>query len=193
MLATNQVNNIGEFAINLNSSPNFKSFLSAGIVLREPYNMTCENKNLYIISNDEIKEGDYYYRQGLKCIDQCSNEEHGEVLSKDKYCKKVIASTDSSLGLPMIQESFINHYVESYNKGEVITSVQIEFEWEPLFVPIPDYKVTDNFINIKSVKDTFSREEVIALLYEALTADGPGAYSMGWDDNDAKEWIENNL
>ena len=97
-----------------------------------------EYQHLYIISDDEIKEGDYYIiddipellkNNGLKFIDD--------------YCKKVIATTDTSLYthqketvslpervfyLPQPSQQFIEKYIEEYNKGNVITDVLIEYE-----------------------------------------------------------------
>ena len=94
-------------------------------------------QHLYIISDDEIKD-DYYIidnipellkNNGLKFI--------------DGNCKKVIATTDTSLYthqketpylpervfyLPQPSQQFIQKYIEEYNKGNVITDVLVEYE-----------------------------------------------------------------
>ena len=105
-------------------------------------------QHLYILSDDEIKEGDYV--QTFKsipntemCIHHCKDS--GDVLStKELNCKKTIATTDSSLfkiiknvgirekdsmevSLPYIPQSFIDKYVSEYNKGNKIEEVMVEY------------------------------------------------------------------
>ena len=123
MLPTNEKTNI----INTNQGLLYNSNDYIGI-----------NQHLYIISDDEIKEGDYYIiddipellkNNGLKFIDD--------------YCKKVIATTDTSLYihqketislpervfyLPQPSKQFIEKYIEEYNKGNIITDVLVEYE-----------------------------------------------------------------
>jgi len=65
-------------------------------------------QHIYFTSEDAIEQGDWYIQpEGLRKsaakTDTCA-------FPKDSY--KVVASTDSSLGLPMIPESFIRDYVE---------------------------------------------------------------------------------
>ena len=102
-------------------------------------------------------------------------------------CKKVIATTDTSLkikhqhspylrdwNLPQPSQQFIKEYIESYNKGEVITYVLVEYElkmihngrinsntkiWEEVKV-----NPKDNTITIKPIKDSWSRDEVKDIL-----------------------------
>jgi hypothetical protein len=74
--------------------------------------------HLYIISDDEIKESDWY----LSCISNIIiNDNNLKSIEGDK---KVIASTDESLGLPGIPDSFIKKYVEENGK---VDEVLIEF------------------------------------------------------------------
>ena len=96
-----------------------------------------EYQHLYIISDDEIKDNYYIIdnipellkNNGLKFI--------------DGNCKKVIATTDTSLYthkketvslpervfyLPQPSKQFIEKYIEEYNKGNVITDVLVEYE-----------------------------------------------------------------
>lgn len=94
-------------------------------------------QHLYIISDDEIKEGDWKYDTKLNIIIQ-----HGSYVDG---CKKIIATTDTSLGfsskinhgvstttvftsLPQPSQKFIQKFVEEYNKGNVITDVLVEYE-----------------------------------------------------------------
>ena len=109
------------------------------------------NTHLYIISDDEIKEGDWMIRD---------NEQPTKVTPNFfwdfgvRYFK-IIATTDESLkidnditnqtsaiwdktdvkrviigskSLPKPSDSFIKKYIEEYNKGNVITDVLVEYE-----------------------------------------------------------------
>ena len=143
------------------------------------------NQHLYIISDDEIKKGDWGYHTNQKSIIQIGSE--AKLMKKHLYLKKVIATTDTSLffinlshlginwidvPLPQPSQQYIEKYVESYNKGEVITDVLVEYDWEfigdnPL---IDNYQGSttklkvnskDNTITIKKLKNNWNREEVI--------------------------------
>ena len=192
-------------------------------------NSNFEAQHLYIISNDEIKEGDWYIWMDNKTI--CKAE--GMLMTinnhlKNGHVKKIIATTDDSLGfsfkvnygasttttftsLPQPSQQFIKKYVESYNKGEIITNVLVEYEewcncngsikmrkhlrttkcdkcieWEELKI-----NPKDNTITIKKVKDSWNREEVIILLEKAL-AESKEQYSL-LDRVGINKWIEENL
>ena len=136
-------------------------------------------QNLYIISDDEIKEGDWCFDNRFNDVFQFNNAA-GLKIYKEKNSKflfKIIATTDSSLGLPQPSQQFIEKYIEEYNRGNIITDVLIEYELisnEEYFgntvnpdddVPYFDERLkinyNDNTITIKKVKDSYSREEVI--------------------------------
>ena len=141
--------------------------------------------HLYIISDDEIKEGDYYIiddipellkNNGLKFIDD--------------YCKKVIATTDTSLYthqketvslpervfyLPQPSQQFIQKYIEEYNKGNIITDVLVEYKFNDFkFMATlcttkeKEYTLKinpkDNTITIKKLKETYNKEELCQVL-----------------------------
>ena len=139
-------------------------------------------QHLYITSNEEIKEGDWCYNSKRKSI------ELGKYMigtNEFIFCKKIIATTDTSLTiidyvdceypLPQPSKQFIQKYIEEYNKGRVISEVEVEYEDKFLgyFPNItatgtgsePKYKIQpklnpDNTINIKPIKDSWSREEM---------------------------------
>jgi hypothetical protein len=102
-------------------------------------------QHLYILSNDEIKEGDWFITQkgnlyrcntrNSKTIYYVSNS--GGMACKVEYCKKIIATTYEYLGcsntsishlFAQIPQSFIEHYIREYNKGNVISKVLVEVE-----------------------------------------------------------------
>ncbi len=123
-------------------------------------------QHLYFLSDEEIKEGDWFIRNNE--IHQCH-----KIYSKDvefktsidsvycgkntfwdkEYCKKIIATTNNkisiNLGLerwksplgehadqiytrlypfPQPSQSFLEVFVKEYNKGNVISSVLVEYE-----------------------------------------------------------------
>lgn len=118
------------------------------------YAKTVTSQHLYILSDEEIKEGDWFVMNGC-IIRQCKStnkEQHTIPTVVDtiggihhvSVCEKIIATTDRSLGLvvdqngcpmqayskflPQPSQSFIDKFVEEYNKGNVITEVMVEYE-----------------------------------------------------------------
>src|SRR5690606_35523531 len=61
-------------------------------------------QHLYIISNEKIKIGNWYYFMG--CINQCDSERLLQICEEYEV-EKIIASTDKSLELPQIPQQFI--------------------------------------------------------------------------------------
>ncbi len=176
-------------------------------------------QHLYFLSDDKIKEGDSYINIECNSIFSSADKLAIKVINFNKAIyKKIIASTDKSLGLPEPSKEWIEYFVSEYNKGNIITEVMVEYEsfhgintsiaeisavsgdneknWKGRG-DLRDYRLKvnpDNTINIKPVEEkVFTLEEVKDLLYEALTEDGSGSYNMGWDSKEAIEWIENKL
>ena len=159
---------------------------------------------LYITSDEEIKEGEYGLdirdNKIFKCERVLSNHyEQGVLQFQKSYCKKIIAITDTSLGLPQLPQQFIEKYIEEYNKGNVISDVEVEYDkatydkWiengaSPVFDTL---KVNpDNTINIKPIKDSWSREEVVQLFHKyKIYYDGDGSYYK----DILNRWLEENL
>lgn len=103
------------------------------------------NHHLYLTSSEEIKEGDWFLSDDRNHIsetpkyrvEQCIAIENGWIYgSIDKmgqghnpdWSKKIVATTDKSLRLPEIPESFIQAYIKAYNEGKPITEVLVEYE-----------------------------------------------------------------
>jgi hypothetical protein len=125
-------------------------------------------QHLYILSNDEIKESDYQI-----CIDP--NNPHYNLISQKPNnavnsgaYKKIIATTDSSLKLnsvkipvssdftleqisenmpclPQIPQQFIEHFINEYNKGNVISKVLIEVN--PELSELFKFQLTKGYLN----------------------------------------------
>lgn len=103
--------------------------------------------HLFILSDEEIKEGDWYIRiESFGAIPTKTNKLEAEILNRKTTfidAKKIIATTDKSLGwmihderdyeefhiMKQIPESFIQSYIKAYNEGNFITEVQLEYEY----------------------------------------------------------------
>lgn len=127
----------------------------------------AHGQHLLILSDEEIKEGDWVYsNKGTLNIQQVSQKTFHD--KRNYGWKKIIATTDKSLGLPEPPQSFITKYVEEYNKGNVITDVMVEYDdfTSNNGVNLNDgYHVSlvinkDNTINIKSIKNSWNIEEI---------------------------------
>lgn len=70
---------------------------------------------LYIVSRHTICKGDWYVNIKTRKI----SNNIDEILDFD-ICNKIIASTDKKLGLPILPQTFITHYIESYNNDCVV-------------------------------------------------------------------------
>lgn len=129
-------------------------------------------QHLYFLSDDEIKEDD------VKSTDWFINLKDNslfQVLDDEmiviKNVKKIITSTDKSLGLSEPSKEWIEYYISEYNKGNIITEVMVEYENDieqnhkdldkrrTIYDSLPDnYRLKvnpDSTINIKPVEDTW--------------------------------------
>lgn len=112
--------------------------------------------NLYILSDEEIKEGDYIYENNLNLetsIYQIYRRSNRLCFfrfrnvpiwldKKQHTAKKIIATTDSNLWskervdssthlnapLPQPSQAFVEKYITEYNKGNIIEDVLVEYE-----------------------------------------------------------------
>ena len=122
-----------------------------------------ENFHLSITSDDDIKEGDWYFDFISQTIRQCEDEQRVRLLKVAKHLgnKKIIATTDTLLinecegceitggavkgkvyncsckSLPQPSDKFIQAYIEAYNKGEKIEKVLVEYVIHPNSFELP--------------------------------------------------------
>lgn len=145
----------------------------------------------------------------ILCSDNWNNKDCESEFDIDE-CKKTIASTDKSLvidngfnadsinwqQLPQIPQSFIEYFITEFNKGNRINKVNVEYE-EVLpsngnymeLVEVLKINQT-NEINIKPIKEFWSREEVEKLLH-ILAHD---VSINNWNSYEPVEkWIQRNL
>lgn len=132
----------------------------------------------------------------------------------------IIATTDTSLkinkfnggvfkeleySLPNLSQQFIEDYIKEYNKGNVITEVEVEYESKNIsddkgFFNLADILNInpDNTINIKPTKDSWSREEVKQLLNKfSIDCFKIAKESVIWGEDYPQivsdKWIEQNM
>lgn len=155
-------------------------------------------QHLYITSDDKIKEGDLVIGIDPISYGHIDTVKKGEKIGN--CYEKIIATTDSFLTIlkkfgeysndnhernfpeqpipsPQPSQSFIEKYIEEYNKGNIITDVLVEYE--PVYLSILKEKILgyklkinskDNTITIKRVKDSWDKDEVIELCTKAFKA-----------------------
>lgn len=151
-------------------------------------------QHLYILSDDEIKEGDWFFDITKNTIHKCHSVSNNiqSSLNGGGYhgkfeCKKIIATTNKSISrnsdiemsvkdalntLPEIPQSFIEQFITSYNEGKTISDVMVEYDTIQVpYITGDGFEIvlkvnSNNTINIKTIKDSWSRDEVIELLHQ---------------------------
>src|ERR1700741_604799 len=120
------------------SSLYLSNFGSKLELILSPYQNYNTPQHLYITSNEEIKEGDWYLNGNYKY----QADRHYQKANNDK---KIIATTDKSLqkhfkelseyngqytsnSFPEPSKEFIQAFIENYNNGKVIEDVLVEIQ-----------------------------------------------------------------
>ncbi len=163
-------------------------------------------QHLYIISDDEIKEGDWVINSNTNNIAQYTG--HGSM----EWWKKIVATTDKSLrykeevtgitklpldfNIPTIPEAFIQSYIKSYNEGNPITEVDLEMVRcvEPHLATmssreyyIPETR-SDNTVIIHPSK-MYSKKDVFELFQKYFESQGISEHKRVNFDS----WFEENV
>jgi len=168
--------------------------------------------SLNIISNEKLKSGDWFVWKneihqyhsdagyGIKTW-TCFNKKDNSsiIVNHSNVVGKIIASTDVSLNLPEPSKSFVNKYIDEFNKGNIITDVMVEYNssddnmdsYVAMFggKPIGDTLKTnsDGIITIRKIKDNWNRDEVAELIKEFSFK-----FSVA-TSNETHNWIDENL
>lgn len=175
--------------------------------------------HLYILSDEEIKEDNYIYNSEkepsiIKYYGKGSLRGWKKIISSTDKSLSWIEHDDTvpypkgkQHFLPQIPQSFIEYFVSEYNKGNIITYVMVEYEtiidWNNYTtIPVGNGGAThkekqqlkinpkDNTINIKPIKDSWSREEVVQLFNKIFATD---IIDANVKKVDFDKWIEENL
>ena len=186
-------------------------------------------QHLYFTTDEEIKEGDWCidkYNQIWQFLDNCligfdadKNKRFRTDNVEGHKVKKIIATTDASLYVPITQDkpfdelpqpsdSFIKKYVEEYNAGRTILKVLVEYEkvypkhftYNPSENIIINLKIdSNNTINIKKVEPKlYTRGEIEILITNAFKAGYERSHSGyphtdNWSKPKVEEFLKENL
>ncbi len=136
-------------------------------------------KHLNIISEEHIVVDDWIYNEERKSVVLVDCEANAEYANATNYRWKIIASTDKSLGLPIISDDIVVKFIEEHNNNRPIGCVRVEYDLmylnaNGLWLPFPDHLpehdkkyvlrvYQDNNVSIEHIKESWSREEAIEL------------------------------
>lgn len=164
------------------------------VKIHQPNLNRVKPQHLYVLSDDEIKEGDWIYHNLDDQPIMVTNEP--QFADKDALIRygyrKIIATTNPSLkvktfyeiegdqllSLPSTSESFIDEYITKYNKGKIISDVMVEYERVGPFLgfcmetgeDVSEFQpaISGNYvIIIYKPKESWRRDEVHQLMSEA--------------------------
>lgn len=154
---------------------------------RVQYNRGVEHEfqHLYLTSSEEIKMGDWY-------IDDTNTVRKSMISDKDYWAKRthyrrIEATTDTSLRLPLIREKFIQQYIESQGSiKETYVAIGDIAPFGHNYV-ILGAKVDCGYIVIVEDKTMWSRDEVIENIELARK-------SLQWESKEdgifiSEEWL----
>lgn len=215
MLPTNEKATVGSIV----TRPSDNRMATVNVLTKDD-TQPCIHQHLYFLSDEEIKDGEYGFcmnlfnrgNQPYQIIFKMDSEQRQAMIElggqKNANVFKIIATTDKSLivakdteivsieyNLPQPSQSFIEKFVEEYNKGNVITEVLVEYHEDIYFQDELQARgklkinPKDNTITIRKAKDSWSREEVIELLHKRMEYTFGGDYDKSTTD----KWIEENL
>jgi hypothetical protein len=119
-------------------------------IFEEGYSLStdeCENKNIYITSDEEIKEGDWFLcLDNGKCNDSIYKANEAWLNMEEKqpsYCKKIILTTDQDLikdGVQAIDDDFLEWFVNNSSCEEIFVNTIEGFDFK-LDKYVYDYKI----------------------------------------------------
>lgn len=104
--------------------------------------MASKYQHLYFTTDEEIKKGDWVIYNPtdnvgngriFKCLKTQENfcgiiNDNIESNIVIDFCKKIIASTDTSLNLPKPQKDWVKYYIRQWNNGVKINKLTVEYE-----------------------------------------------------------------
>ena len=220
MLPTNRKTN-GTICKDITGKDRMINIKSNGLMEHEDY----IGQHLDIISDDEIGLFDWVYNNKENIVEQINSKAQLifvlEENKENQTFKKIIATTDTSLYihqketislpervfyLPQPSKQFIRKYIEEYNKGNIIEDVLVEYKFNDFkFMAtlcttkeeeyILKINSKNNTINIKKVKDSYTKEEVIEFgnkvkeyCKDGWKSDSLHRVFFEWD-----KWVEENL
>lgn len=113
-----------------------------------------DSQNIYITSDEEIKEGDWYYNSFLNEISKM------DILDYSNFRQKIILTTDQDLikeGVQTIDDEFLEWFVKNPSCEEVEVKCYSKFN---------DGDFTDYKIIIPKQEKIYSEEEMLKMLHK---------------------------
>jgi hypothetical protein len=159
----------------------------------EQKGLLCINQNIYITSDEEIKEGDWIYNEEREpSVIQCIGK--GSL----RGCKKIILTTDQDLikdGVQAIDDIFLEWFVENPSCESVEVdknwNYPLDKSWEYKLRIIPQEEPKQETLE-EAAKRTYTLDEVITLIKAFHLDTQEGKYSkelLDW----CNKWIEDNI
>lgn len=131
-------------------------------------NHNWNHQHLYLVSDREIGPYEWFYASDHMSINKNEWKNSKALKQEFPWYHKIEATTDKSLGLPLIPTSFIEEYIQKQGKiDKVYIRTQTFSNGESLVF----YKVTDREVVVMPVKDSWNREE---FKFEMACAFGAG-------------------
>lgn len=143
-------------------------------------------QHIYILTDSDVNKGDYYFfRHGGETTINLAEAEVKSVqewrergitesrMNESLILKRIVATSDESLGLPILPFEFLEQYVTLYNEFDQITEAYVEYEdyqdsinyHHDIFHNFTRVKRNiDNTVNINRGQDTYTRAEVEKIL-----------------------------
>ena len=190
------------------------------------YTVNNQGQHLNILSDDEIKEGEYWYDVVTEKIQQAKNSIFDcwrEYVAKRGHAKKIIATTDQSIrdeiakrpieqqySMPCISNKFIKQFCEMNGIWEVMVEYEFICPICGALNPtgnkfrcgavncsgVPEWKLKvnpDNTINISTIKESYSKEEVYEKLHNLMDFINHRENQVILSRPHFDNWIEDNL
>jgi hypothetical protein len=155
------------------------------------------NQHIYITSDDKVEEGDYFvaFEGNIPRYVEKADYDRTNIWAVEMTkgcCKKIIATTDTSIGwingnhivreFPQPSKSFLKKFVQEFNNENFITEVLVEYKEIPFSykgaIGYTEKQYTlkiddsDNTITIMRLRENFSRGEMVKIVYDVLRATG---------------------
>jgi hypothetical protein len=150
----------------------------------ENFGSGTQNQNIYITSDEEIKEGDFVihnsniYEVIVNKKLYISVKELNHIDIREDLCKKIILTTDQNLianGVQSIDDTFLEWFVENPSCESVeINSEKIHIGWEP------DYSFEDK--GIEGSKKSYQTFYKIIIPKEEPKKEFPQIGTKEWND-----------
>ena len=182
----------------------------------QPNGIMCQNINIYITNDEEIKEGDWYYLQAVSDIGsdsgayRCEDKTTSKLNTLASNCKKIILTTDQDLIKDRVQ-AIDDEFLEWFVKNPSCEEVEVEplmagfIDDEPSYyenmykIIIPKEELCEHFTpTIGCIKDVCScnkdpkhapfKHKVESLSTEEVLANRSNAYEF--IDFDKQETLE---